>query len=161
MKKDKEKKKDGKSSKSTKELSTGGAVGGELTSDDLVRLDEVRRSLKIGKPRRKEKEKLPSGITADYTAHLGITLVVNLKSSFSPTNISFYFFNLFLGLNLAGTSPSGDLNTRQSALGSPLSDESETTSVNSFSTKPETAESALLPVPPSRGILKGIFFFIR
>lgn len=71
MKKDKEKKKDGKSSKSTKELSTGGAAGGELTSDDLVRLDEVRRSLKIGKPRRKEKEKLPSGITADYTAHLG------------------------------------------------------------------------------------------
>lgn len=73
MKKDKEKKKDGK--KPTKEP-TAGAAGGtsqeKLTSDDLLRLDEVRRSLKI-KSRRREKEKLPSGITADYTAHLGIT----------------------------------------------------------------------------------------
>lgn len=90
MKKDKEKKKDGKSSKSTKELSTGGAAGGELTSDDLVRLDEVRRSLKIGKPRRKEKEKLPSGITADYTAHLGIHIGRKFKL-FILSNWHYFF----------------------------------------------------------------------
>lgn len=74
MKKDKEKKKDGKM-KPAKESTAGGGVAGassqeRLTSDDLLRLDEVRRSLKI-KSRRREKEKLPSGITADYTAHLG------------------------------------------------------------------------------------------
>ncbi|KAH8382967.1 hypothetical protein KR009_006081 [Drosophila setifemur] len=48
----------------------GGGVGGvtgSMSTDELLRLDEVRRSLKI-RSRRKEKEKLPSGITADYTA---------------------------------------------------------------------------------------------
>ncbi|XP_049839804.1 unconventional myosin-XVIIIa isoform X2 [Schistocerca gregaria] len=40
---------------------------GPMTAEELLRLDEVRRSLKI-RGRRKEKEKLPSGITADYTA---------------------------------------------------------------------------------------------
>ena len=73
MKKDKEKKKDGKK-QTSKDPAGAGGIGGtsqeKLTSDDLLRLDEVRRSLKI-KSRRREKEKLPSGITADYTAHLG------------------------------------------------------------------------------------------
>lgn len=45
----------------------------KLTADELHRLDEVRRSLKI-RTRRKEKEKLPSGITADYTANLGLNI---------------------------------------------------------------------------------------
>ncbi|CAH1113986.1 unnamed protein product [Psylliodes chrysocephalus] len=38
-----------------------------MSAEELLRLDEVRRSLKI-RGRRKDKEKLPSGITADYTA---------------------------------------------------------------------------------------------
>ncbi|RZF36155.1 hypothetical protein LSTR_LSTR013379 [Laodelphax striatellus] len=38
-----------------------------MTAEELLRLDEVRRSLKI-RGRHKEKEKLPSGITADYSA---------------------------------------------------------------------------------------------
>lgn len=38
-----------------------------MTAEELLRLDEVRRSLKL-RGRRKEKEKLPSGITADYSA---------------------------------------------------------------------------------------------
>ena len=97
MKKDKEKKKDGKT-KGVKELSSGGVVSGggasattaglgqeRLTSDDLLRLDEVRRSLKM-KPRRKEKEKLPSGITADYTAHLGTISQKKKVSTFQNTS---------------------------------------------------------------------------
>ncbi|XP_075218480.1 unconventional myosin-XVIIIa-like isoform X2 [Lycorma delicatula] len=41
---------------------------GNMTAEELLRLDEVRRSLKI-RGRHKEKEKLPSGITADYSAN--------------------------------------------------------------------------------------------
>uniref|UniRef100_A0A9I3GIP9 Myosin motor domain-containing protein n=1 Tax=Anopheles farauti TaxID=69004 RepID=A0A9I3GIP9_9DIPT len=44
-----------------------GALSGSMSAEELLRLDEVRRSLKI-RGRRKEKEKLPSGITADYSA---------------------------------------------------------------------------------------------
>lgn len=49
---------------------SGGGIGGvtgSMSSDELLRLEEVRRSLKI-RGRRKEKEKLPSGITGDYSA---------------------------------------------------------------------------------------------
>uniref|UniRef100_A0A8D8Q532 Uncharacterized protein n=1 Tax=Cacopsylla melanoneura TaxID=428564 RepID=A0A8D8Q532_9HEMI len=35
--------------------------------EDILRIDDVRRSLKL-RSRRKDKEKLPSGITADYSA---------------------------------------------------------------------------------------------
>lgn len=38
-----------------------------MSAEELLRLDEVRRSLKI-RGRKKEKEKLPSGITADYSS---------------------------------------------------------------------------------------------
>uniref|UniRef100_A0A182YB09 Myosin motor domain-containing protein n=1 Tax=Anopheles stephensi TaxID=30069 RepID=A0A182YB09_ANOST len=53
-------------------LGVGGGVSGgghssSMSAEELLRLDEVRRSLKI-RGRRKEKEKLPSGITADYSA---------------------------------------------------------------------------------------------
>lgn len=43
------------------------SISSSMSSEELLRLDEVRRSLKI-RGRRKEKEKLPSGITADYSA---------------------------------------------------------------------------------------------
>ena len=52
---EKEKKKREKKEKKSAE------TGSKLTPDDLLRLDDIRRSLKIGKP-----EKLPSGIVADY-----------------------------------------------------------------------------------------------
>lgn len=48
----------------------------------------------------------------------------------------------------------------QPPLASPLSDESETASLHSLSMKPETAGSALLPMPPARGILKGIVLLL-
>ncbi|KAF4520224.1 hypothetical protein B566_EDAN009949 [Ephemera danica] len=41
--------------------------GDRLSADELLRLDEVRRSLKL-RGKRSHKEKLPSGITADYSA---------------------------------------------------------------------------------------------
>lgn len=49
-----------------KEAKQSGASG-SMSAEELLRLDEVRRSLKI-RGRRKEKEKLPSGITADYSS---------------------------------------------------------------------------------------------
>lgn len=71
-----------------------------------------------------------------------------------------------VGFNLTGATASSpyDEETREEdplgrpALSSPLSDESETASMNSLSMKQETAGSAQLPVPPARGILKGIVF---
>ncbi|XP_017083657.2 unconventional myosin-XVIIIa isoform X2 [Drosophila eugracilis] len=58
-----------KEAKGTTTGGNGGVTGvtGSMSTDELLRLDEVRRSLKI-RGRRKEKEKLPSGITADYSA---------------------------------------------------------------------------------------------
>lgn len=41
-------------------------VKDKLGPDDLHRLDEIRRSFKLGKAK-KEKQKLPSGIIADYS----------------------------------------------------------------------------------------------
>lgn len=41
-------------------------VKDKLSPEDLHRLDEIRRSFKLGKAK-KEKQKLPSGITADYS----------------------------------------------------------------------------------------------
>ncbi|XP_037923856.1 unconventional myosin-XVIIIa isoform X3 [Hermetia illucens] len=60
-----EKEKRKRDKKMRKEAAKG--VSGSMSTEELLRLDEVRRSLKI-RGRRKEKEKLPSGITADYSA---------------------------------------------------------------------------------------------
>lgn len=52
--------------KKEKKSRKGGAGGEELENVD--KLEEVRRSLKIRSGKRKEKAKLPSGITADYSS---------------------------------------------------------------------------------------------
>lgn len=44
----------------------GKKVKDKLSPEDLHRLDEIRRSFKLGKGK-KEKQKLPSGIIADYS----------------------------------------------------------------------------------------------
>jgi hypothetical protein len=49
-----------------KATSFGKKVKDKLSPDDLHRLDEIRRSFKLGKAK-KEKQKLPSGIIADYS----------------------------------------------------------------------------------------------
>lgn len=62
--KDDEKKK--REKKNRKESKQAG-MSSSMSTEELLRLDEIRRSLKI-RSRRKEKQKLPSGITADYSA---------------------------------------------------------------------------------------------
>lgn len=103
-----------------------------MTTDEVLRLDEVRRSLKI-RGRRKEKEKLPSGITADYSANF----FASYDRSESPSN-------------------QGNSNNIWSKEGLTQSDSSET-SLNSLN-NPQISGKNLPPVPPrppKRGILKG------
>nr|XP_015836260.1 PREDICTED: unconventional myosin-XVIIIa [Tribolium castaneum] len=97
-----------------------------MSAEELLRLDEVRRSLKI-RGRRKEKEKLPSGITADYTADFLASL--DRQESTVP-----------------------HMNHLQE--GHTQSDSSET-SLNSLN-NPQTNKvlPPLPPKPPKRGILK-------
>ncbi|XP_034486249.1 unconventional myosin-XVIIIa isoform X1 [Drosophila innubila] len=64
---------------------SGGGVTGSMSTDELLRLEEVRRSLKI-RGRRKEKEKLPSGITADYSADFFAALNADAASGNSNGN---------------------------------------------------------------------------
>ncbi|XP_034938214.1 unconventional myosin-XVIIIa [Chelonus insularis] len=108
---------------------------GSMSTEELLRLDEVRRSLKI-RGRRKEKEKLPSGITADYSASFFAQLDRNLlENSSSNTNAS------------TSWNRSGDGLLTQSD-----SSEASLTSLTNVSGK---TLPALPPKPPKRGILKG------
>ncbi|KAL1502507.1 hypothetical protein ABEB36_007641 [Hypothenemus hampei] len=94
-----------------------------LSAEELLRL-EVRRSLKL-RGRRKDKEKLPSGITADYTA--------DFLASLERTD------------SLGSSNQSNNFD-----LGYVQSDSSET-SLNSLNQK---NLPPLPPKPPKRGILK-------
>lgn len=114
---------------------------GSMTTEELLRLDEVRRSLKI-RGRRKEKEKLPSGITADYSENFFAEL--ERDPEFNRTGS-------LPGHTLSKGSPStnrGEISTH--------SDSSET-SLNSLNTPqaPQKSLPPLPPRPPKRGILKG------
>ncbi|CAG9854343.1 unnamed protein product [Phyllotreta striolata] len=100
-----------------------------MSAEELLRLDEVRRSLKI-RGRRKDKEKLPSGITADYTADF----LASLERTESPS------------FNNQGSSPHRHHND-----GYTQSDSSET-SLNSLQNHKNVLP--LPPKPPKRGILK-------
>nr|KAF7429471.1 hypothetical protein H0235_005869 [Vespula pensylvanica] len=124
---------------------------GSMSAEELLRLDEVRRSLKIP-GRRKEKEKLPSGITADYSAsffaHLDRDLLENTQNTTGGTG------NTVGG----GTGSSWTMRTPD---GLTQSDSSET-SLTSLSTTTTNAGGQsgknlppLPPKPPKRGILKG------
>ncbi|KAI4495078.1 hypothetical protein M0804_001279 [Polistes exclamans] len=122
---------------------------GSMSAEELLRLDEVRRSLKIP-GRRKEKEKLPSGITADYSAsffaHLDRNLLENAQNTTGGTG------NTALG---GGTGSGWTMRTPD---GLTQSDSSET-SLTSLSTTTTNAGAKNLPPlppkPPKRGILKG------
>lgn len=156
MKKDKTEKRDKKERKDPKKLqplkdgslAAGAAYGAsgaalpppndKLTADELLRLDEVRRSLKI-RTRRKEKEKLPSGITADYTAHLGLNLEALSSAPVWPDQA---------GAPLH--SPLSDGSTSEASLSSLTTMKHET-----LTAATTAAAAAHQPVPPARGILKG------
>lgn len=95
---------------------------------------QVRRSLKI-RGRRKEKEKLPSGITADYTADF----LASLERVESPLS----------------TLPGSPSHMNHLHEGYTQSDSSET-SLNSLNNPTSQSKSLppLPPKPPKRGILK-------
>lgn len=98
---------------------------------------QVRRSLKI-RGRRKEKEKLPSGITADYTADF----LASLERVDSPVSSN----------TIPPGSPS-NFNHHHLQEGYTQSDSSET-SLNSLNQHNQKILPPLPPKPPKRGILK-------
>nr|CAD7266637.1 unnamed protein product [Timema shepardi] len=118
---------------------------GNMTTEELLRLDEVRRSLKI-RGRRKEKEKLPSGITADYTA----SFLAGLEHNDSHCENSSH---------AASPSSSASLWVRGSdTLTQSDSSEASLTSLSNPATSASLQQRFLPPLPPrppKRGILKG------
>ncbi|XP_008210437.1 unconventional myosin-XVIIIa isoform X1 [Nasonia vitripennis] len=101
---------------------------GSMSAEELLRLDEMRRSLKI-RGRRKEKEKLPSGITADYSASFFAQLDRDVLDD-----------------------AHNSVNSSSTVVGLTQSDSSEA-SLNSLSNSKNLPP--LPPKPPKRGILKG------
>ncbi|KAJ8678758.1 hypothetical protein QAD02_014545 [Eretmocerus hayati] len=109
---------------------------GSMSAEELLRLDEMRRSLRI-RGRRKEKEKLPSGITADYSASFFAQLDRDVLDD--------------AGASLNSSGGPGGLSTAQS--------DSSEASLNSLSNSTSGGQKPNLPPlppkPPKRGILKG------
>lgn len=102
-------------------------------TDELLTFEEVRRSIKI-RGRRKEKEKLPSGITADYTAD---------------------FLASFDRVDSSSVTTGSPVNNHGLNDGYNQSDSSET-SQNSLNNPGVIRKNLppLPPKPPKRGILK-------
>ncbi|XP_070161232.1 unconventional myosin-XVIIIa isoform X1 [Polyergus mexicanus] len=126
-----------------------------MSAEELLRLDEVRRSLKIP-GRRKEKEKLPSGITADYSAsffaHLDRDLLDATQNADSGPGSTIS----------AGTSSWSSVRTPDGLMQSDSSEASLTSLTTTTTTSSTTMSHAgsknlppLPPKPPKRGILKG------
>ena len=151
-------------SAATATTATGNAS--KLTADELLRLDEVRRSLKI-RTRRKEKEKLPSGITADYSANFNLGI-----SSLTGTSADSYHDNEDVTDRLNSSSPLSGSNSETSLNSltkdfphvasstaglsvSPSGAISSSSSATSFAYSSANAPTLVVPVVPSRGILKG------
>ncbi|XP_053617561.1 unconventional myosin-XVIIIa isoform X2 [Plodia interpunctella] len=129
--------------------------------EEPLRLEEVRRSLKL-RGRRKEKEKLPSGITADYTASLFAHLEQDSNYSnypLIPTSGS----NSNLSDENNHLSPGYPATHNWNKKDPVLQSDSSETSLNSLNnpnnanTSPRQPPSLppIPPRPPKRGILKG------
>ncbi|CAB0043260.1 unnamed protein product [Trichogramma brassicae] len=133
-----------------------------MSAEELLRLDEsrdsgvseqMRRSLKI-RSRRKEKEKLPSGITADYSASFFAQLDRDVLDDVHHQAANATANNSVSVL-------SGGSSTSTSGIGhsilhhpGPQSDSSEA-SLTSLSNNGKPNLPPLPPKPPKRGILKG------
>lgn len=126
-----------------------------MSAEELLRLDEVRRSLKIP-GRRKEKEKLPSGITADYSAsffaHLDRDLLDASQNAGPGSTIS-------AGVSSWTTRTPDGLMQSDSSEAS-LTSLTMTTTTSSTTTSHAGGQTGkclppLPPKPPKRGILKG------
>ena len=134
-KKEKKERKDSKGSSKLPGLpgtSSSSANDNKMTPEELNRLEEVRRSLKI-RTRRKEKEKLPSGITADYTANFGLHLEGDDHDGESAAGAS------------GGLFPVSNSESSLNSLSPP----------DLPSGPPPPLPNTPAPVPPARGILKG------
>ncbi|KAJ9582345.1 hypothetical protein L9F63_003305 [Diploptera punctata] len=122
---------------------------GSMTAEELLRLDEVRRSLKI-RGRRKEKEKLPSGITADYSASFFASLEHGPEYSGGSSSLPGHNVSSLIP---ASPSPSSGTNSSwiRSGGGDTLtqSDSSEA-SLTSLNNPPTSGhQRSLPPLPPS------------
>ncbi|XP_049292191.1 unconventional myosin-XVIIIa isoform X1 [Anopheles funestus] len=141
-------------------LGVGSISGGHsssMSAEELLRLDEVRRSLKI-RGRRKEKEKLPSGITADYSASFFAQLDVDHRELDRGTEEV---------LAVANTTTYIDRNGEMvervsfSSTTTTLQPTSPSYGAGSDGSQPHTpggTKTNLPPIPPrppKRGILKG------
>lgn len=146
--------------KKEKKTRKGQSSGEELENVD--KLEEVRRSLKIRSGKRKEKAKLPSGITADYSSAFFAQLDVDRSSGseLDRGNEEVITSNTTTVIDLN----SGDVYERQlktstasnsmvSATFISHSDNSSENSIN-FQTSGNNRPS-LPPRIPKRGILKG------
>jgi len=133
-KKEKKERKDSKGSSKLPGLpgTSSSSVNERMTTEELNRLEEVRRSLKI-RTRRKEKEKLPSGITADYTANFGLHLEGDDHDGESAAGAS------------GGLFPVSNSESSLNSLSPP----------DLPSGPPPPLPNTPAPVPPARGILKG------
>lgn len=140
------------------------STGGEEL-ENVDKLEEVRRSLKIRSGKRKEKTKLPSGITADYSSAFFAQLDVDRGSELDRGNEEVISGNTTTVIDLNN----GDVyerhhhqvTTSSSAMVSATfishSDNSSDNSIN-FQTSTSSKPNNLPPVPPripKRGILKG------
>uniref|UniRef100_A0A1B0BF33 PDZ domain-containing protein n=1 Tax=Glossina palpalis gambiensis TaxID=67801 RepID=A0A1B0BF33_9MUSC len=142
-----EKEKRKREKKLRKEAKNATGVPGSMSTEELLRLDEVRRSLKI-RGRRKEKEKLPSGITADYSAEFFAALNADNGSS----------VELDRGNEEIVASVTTTIESRHNGGGSTVHSISETMSPHSNASGDNLKNrfmSSVPPKPPKRGILKG------
>ncbi|XP_052889550.1 unconventional myosin-XVIIIa isoform X2 [Anopheles moucheti] len=128
-----------------------------MSAEELLRLDEVRRSLKI-RGRRKEKEKLPSGITADYSASFFAQLDVDHRELDRGTEEVLAVANTTTYIDRNGemverVSFSSTTTTLQ-----PTSPSYGADGIGSQPHTPGGTKTNLPPIPPrppKRGILKG------
>lgn len=151
----------GKKEKKSRSKGSSSAGGEELENVD--KLEEVRRSLKIRSGKRKEKTKLPSGITADYSSAFFAQLDVDRGSELDRGNEEVISGNTTTVIDLNNGdvyerhhqfTTSAASNSMVSATFISHSDNSSDNSINFQPTKPTN----LPPVPPripKRGILKG------
>lgn len=151
----------GKKEKKSRSKGSSNAGGEELENVD--KLEEVRRSLKIRSGKRKEKAKLPSGITADYSSAFFAQLDVDRGNELDRGNEEVISANTTTVIDLNNgdvyerhhhVTTSAASNSMVSATFISHSDNSSDNSINFHSTKPTN----LPPVPPripKRGILKG------
>ncbi|XP_046385320.1 unconventional myosin-XVIIIa isoform X4 [Ischnura elegans] len=144
---------------------------GRMTAEELLRLDEVRRSLKlrpgvvVGRRRRRDKEKLPSGITADYSA----TFFADLdRAPGSPTHLAGTVGpSVTTSLDPSSPSPSSSSaswfretltqsDSSEASLTSPPHHQAHNTPHHAPALLPPGSRPPLPPRPPKRGILKQV-----